>query len=75
MESLKRKATNRRAETFLRDLETRERDWVVNEAKILNTIQEDMLNEEINETSNGGAETPSVNLSDVKSENDSIYWK
>ena len=60
----------------MQDLEAREKDWASNEASHLQAIKEQMYEHEHYESgSEFEVNAPSVDLSDIKSENESIYWE
>jgi len=73
---LKRKAGKKKSSTaFLDDLQTREKAWAA-AGKIRHSAdgeRSQMINEEY--SSESADDDQSVNLSDIKSENESIYWQ
>lgn len=69
LESLKRKAMRKQSTAFLNDLNARRNLWKDEKARL---AEEGPKSEGEMSSVN---EVDSVNLSDIKSENESIYWK
>ena len=74
--ALKKKAEQKASSTaFLADLQAREKAWAAASRCYSADRERSQINEEADESSDSSEVDYSVDLSDIKSENESIYWK